>query len=346
MTNYKPTKASTVMAITVAMTVLAFTLSTLITACGSGSRGFSIEGRLLNMNQADFYVYSTDGAIQGIDTIHVQGGRFVYEKPMAQEGTVVIVFPNFTVMPVFVQPGASIDIDGNAAHLKDTEITGTDDNELFTEWRKNTSQLSPPELKKHAEQFIKNHPQTAPARWLLRQYFIVCPKPDYKKAKALLKDMLAATNNATPVAMMAAAMNTVGQLEMGDRLPDFTARDIDGNVVSASALRSGKCVVALWATWNYESMNMLRQIASKQKNENDSARLQNVVTICLDADVKVCRKSLKNNNAENLTTICDGNMLETPLLKTLGLNAVPDNIKLLNGKVTGRRIPVNQLLDR
>ena len=50
------------MATLLAMTILAF----IISACSSNSKGFSIEGRLLSMNQADFYVYSPDGAIAGI----------------------------------------------------------------------------------------------------------------------------------------------------------------------------------------------------------------------------------------------------------------------------------------
>ena len=43
------------------------------------------------MNQGEFYVYSPDGAITGIDTIKVQGGRFAYEIPCEDKGTIVIV---------------------------------------------------------------------------------------------------------------------------------------------------------------------------------------------------------------------------------------------------------------
>ena len=56
------------------------------------------------MNQGEFYVYSPDGAITGIDTIRVQGGRFAYEIPCEEEGTIVIVLPNYSEIPVFVEP--------------------------------------------------------------------------------------------------------------------------------------------------------------------------------------------------------------------------------------------------
>ncbi len=311
----------------------------ILSACVGSSKGFSIEGRLLNMNQADFYLYSPDGVINGIDTIHVAGGRFTYEKPINQEGIVIIVFPNFATIPIFVEKGATIDIDGNAANLKDIEITGTDDNEEFTEWRKNSNQLSPPELKKHAERFIEDHPGAPASRWLLMQHFITCPKPDYAKAKKLLDKMKQASNNNVQVTRLSTMLNPVGQLNIGDRLPSFTAKDIDGNTVTSAQYMKGNAIILVWTSWNYESQNIMRQVASKQKASADSINSLKVLAICLDPDVKQCRKTMKNNASEQLTTVCDGKMVDSPLIQLLGLNNIPDNIKLKDGKVTGRRMP-------
>ena len=333
-------KARIVTAAMFAVAILALSF----TACTSNSNGFSIEGRLLSMNQADFYVYSPDGAIQGIDTIHVQGGRFVYEKAMTQKGTVVIVFPNFTTLPVFVEPGASIDIDGNAAHLSATEITGTDDNELFTQWRKDTEKMSPPEMKRQAEHFIHDHPESTAAQWLLLEYFITCTKPDYKKARILLKEIMQKSNGSVSAMRLMTAMNSIGELGMGDRLPAFTAKDVNGRQVSSASFMQGTSIIMLWSSWNYESQNMLRQVASNQSHAADSAKVGNVLTICLDADTVQCMRSLRNNNATELTTICDGKMWESPLLRTLGLNNIPDNLKLKDGKVVSRSVPTNALL--
>ena len=327
------------MATLLAMTILAF----IISACSSNSKGFSIEGRLLSMNQADFYVYSPDGAIAGIDTIHVVGGRFVYEKQVSQRGTIVIVFPNFTTIPVFVEPGASIDIDGNAAHLSATEITGTEDNELFTKWRMASEKMSPPELRRHAENFIHDHPATAPARWLLLQQFIMCPKPDYKKARTLLQEMQRKGNQDIANTRLMTALNSIGELNEGGRLPQFTARDIKGKTVTSESFTQGTAAIILWASWNYESQNMLRQVASNYENAADSAKIAHVLTICLDPDTVQCMKTLRMNNATKLTTVCDGRMWESPLLRTLGLTSMPDNIKLKDGKVINRSLPTNKL---
>ena len=57
------------------------TLTLVLVSCGSRSGHFKLEGRLLNLNQGEFYIYSTDGVFAGIDTIKVDGGRFAYEPP-------------------------------------------------------------------------------------------------------------------------------------------------------------------------------------------------------------------------------------------------------------------------
>lgn len=55
-------------------------LTLVLVSCGTSSDRFKIEGRFLNLNQGEFYVYSNDGGISGVDTIKVNGGRFTYER--------------------------------------------------------------------------------------------------------------------------------------------------------------------------------------------------------------------------------------------------------------------------
>ena len=54
-------------------------LSVLLVSCGTDGKHFKFEGRFLHLNQGEFYLYSEDGAVSGIDTIKVEGGRFAYE---------------------------------------------------------------------------------------------------------------------------------------------------------------------------------------------------------------------------------------------------------------------------
>lgn len=107
----------------------------LLAACGSDSGKFRLEGRLRNVNQAELWVYSPDGAMQGIDTITLRNGRFAYELEMTKEGTLMIVFPNYSEQPVFARPGKTVSIKGDATHLKEIIIEGTSENEDMTSLR-------------------------------------------------------------------------------------------------------------------------------------------------------------------------------------------------------------------
>ena len=64
-----------------------------LSACGVDSNKFRLSGRLRNMNQGMFWIYSPDGAIEGIDTIQVHEGRFSYETELRVPATFVVIFP-------------------------------------------------------------------------------------------------------------------------------------------------------------------------------------------------------------------------------------------------------------
>lgn len=124
-----------------------FTAILLLASCGEDSKHFKIEGRLLQMNQGEFYVYSNGAGVEGLDTIKVQGGRFSFEMPCLSPVTLTLVFPNFSETPIFAEPGKTAKIDGDASHLKMLKVKGTKDNELMTTFRSQISNASPPEIK-------------------------------------------------------------------------------------------------------------------------------------------------------------------------------------------------------
>lgn len=82
-----------------------FTAILLLASCGEDSKHFKIEGRLLQMNQGEFYVYSNGAGVEGLDTIKVQGGRFSFEMPCLSPVTLTLVFPNFSETPIFAGTG-------------------------------------------------------------------------------------------------------------------------------------------------------------------------------------------------------------------------------------------------
>ena len=315
----------------------------LLASCGADSHHFSLEGRFLKMNQGQFYVYSPDGAISGIDTIMVQGGRFAYEIPCEEEGTIVIVLPNYSEIPVFVEPGKSVDLKADASHIKDIEVTGTDTNDRMTKWRKNTSSQSPDGLVKQAEQFIKDNPSSIISRWLLRKYFIVTAKPNLKKARELVKLMSEKADKDASVVRLSVGLENV-PLQVGDELPVFTAKDLQGKSVQASQYRLGKTVILVWATWDYEGQSISRRVARKiEEMKSQGKQVPKVLGISVDASAVDAKKTVGSDSTA-WSTICDGLMWKSPVVKAIGTTKVPDNFVIENGKVKACHLSNDELL--
>ena len=153
----------------------------ILASCGVSSGRFKFEGKFLHMDQGEFYVYSPDGGIEGIDTIKVTGGRFTFECACKEPFTMMLVFPNFSEQPIFAESGKTVDVKADASHLKELTVTGTKTNELMNKFRELIVKASPPEERKSAEQFVKDHPESEVSLYLVRKYFIGGQTPDYKK---------------------------------------------------------------------------------------------------------------------------------------------------------------------
>lgn len=317
-------------------------LTLVLVSCGVDGKHFKLEGRFLHLNQGEFYVYSTDGVLDGIDTIKIEGGRFAYEIPCDEEGTLVMVFPNFSEQPVFTQPGKTVEIKADASHLKELEAEGTDNNKLMTAFRKQVSNMSPQQAIDAAAEFVKHNPKSDVSAWLIRKYFILAPKPDYAKAKQLLDLMIAEQpKNGKLVNLQQQLIGLTATA--GKSLPIFTATDINGNkVTQANLTQSPNAVVFLWASWNYESTDMQRQLKRLKATKGNGL---SVIGVCIDPSKSEMQQSLRQDSI-SWPTINDGMMFDTKIAKQLGLSQVPANILLKNGKIVGRNLRMNELKEK
>lgn len=318
-------------------------LTLLLASCGTDSRHFKIDGHLLNLNQGEFYVYSPDGSVtHGMDTIKVQAGRFSYLVECDRPMTLMIVFPNFTEQPVFAEPGKSVDIKGNASHLKELTVKGTKANKLMNAFREQILSASPAEIKKCAIQMAEDNPESAVAVYLVRRYLVTVDRPDYTTAARLLKLIVEKQPDNQFAARLLASCNGKTTINNGSKLPSFSANDINGKVVNNATLASVPNVVFyVWATWNYSSTSQLRQLADKERQSDGKLK---VVSICLNPDKSSCQRTLKQYGADNITTICDGRMVDGDLFNKLGLYNLPDNILIKNGAIAEQHIEFSRLI--
>ncbi len=312
----------------------------LLAACGTDNHHFKIDGKFLHLNQGEFYVYSPDGVMTGIDTIRVEGGRFRYEVECEQEGTLILVFPNFSEQPIFVKPGKTVDIKGDASNLKEMTVTGTDDNELMNAFRKQIASASPPEISKFAEQFINDNPTSTVSLYLLSRYFMQSPYTDYATAARLATTLSKQQPENAYAERLAQQATALKNSVKGRPLPTINTTDVYGKAVSTASLKDAEtAVVLLWATWNHDSVNMLRLL--KNIGRRKGADLK-VFTVCADAGRNECIKTAERDSI-NYTIVCDEKMLDGQVIRQLGLSTIPDNIVVKRGRIVDHSLTYDEL---
>ena len=318
-----------------------FTFLLLFASCDETTNSFRLEGKFKNINQGEFYICDLDQGRK--DTISLREGKFTYETSLRDTSVLVLMFPNYSELPIIATPGAKVKMKGDVSHLKETEITGTDDNELMTAFRLQTSELMPPEVKQKAGQFINEHPESPVCLYLLRRYFILAVDADYKQIAELGQKMLDANPTNVRLIQLNKRLEAVKSLTSGQRLQKFKFKDIKGKTVTDSLLNKKVNVVLAWASWNYDSQSMLRQIYRLQKEHpRDIA----VISIRLDATQQDGRYTLERDSI-TWPDICDGQIWQSPAVRTLGIAHLPDNILMdKNKKIIARTLKNNDLRQR
>lgn len=317
--------------------VLLMTL--LLVSCGDSQKNFKIEGSFKGFNQGELYVYSMDGS-RKLDTIGVSRGEFVYQASINEPTTLVVVFPNYSELPVFAEPGVTIKVKGDASHLKETEVKGTDTNKAMTDFRLKTSNMMPPQVLTEATKFINEQPSSPISIYLLNKYFIQTSDPDYSKIQNLVKTILAASPDNKQIAKISKQLEALQALKVGNRLPSFFASGLNGESVSSSDLNAKVNVIALWASWNYESVNVQNLLARLKREHATDLK---VLGISIDGSVKDCRQIVERDSIE-WSTVCDGRMWEMPILQKIGLTYLPDNIVVdAQGKILARTLNYQEL---
>lgn len=371
----------------VSLMAVVFTLvaALVCTSCGTDSRHFRIDGRLLHLNQGEFYVYSPDGTINGLDTIKVQAGRFSYEVACDRPMTLMIVFPNFTEQPVFAQPGKSVDLKGDASHLKEMTVKGTEDNELMNKFREMIHNAAPPEMKKCAQLFVEDHPESRVGAYLVDRYFIHDANPDTKTAVRLVDLMIEKQPDNGYLKRQKRQLTASFVATKGADIPNVLGTTVDGKTIGRVQLtKAPVTVVCALATWKYESMSQFRRLAAYAASQQGRVA---VVGVSIDASPSLVRSQLasqigisdsssglafgpssgsssglasgsssgsasaaaqgssSSRSSSTCYVVCDGKMVESPFFTRLGLTGVPDNIVIKNGRIAAAHLTDNQLTE-
>lgn len=312
-------------------------------SCGPDGGKFRLEGRFRHLNRGEFYIYEPYSPNVRIDTIKVADGRFAYEADVADRTTFILLFPNFSEQVVFGQSGKTAKIEGDASHLKELQITGTDDNELMTKFREAAGRLTPPEVLKEASRFVEEHPASPVSLYLVRRYFLHTEQPDYAEASRLLGLMLKADPQNGLADQLRKGVERIKGAAVGGKLPSFSALDVEGRNTGSIHLKAKVNIVNVWATWNTNSQNLQLQIKKLRRQYGADVA---AVSFCIDASKYACRRAMRRDSI-TWPNVCDGKMWDSPLLAQFGVGSVPMVIVAdKTGKVVARDLNPERLKEK
>ena len=314
-------------------------LSLLCLSCDETDMRFRIKGKFKNMNQADLFLINLQEGTK--DTLRVLDGRFSYETSLNDTTMMIIIFPNFSELPVIAEPGKDIDIEGDASHLKATAVEGSKSNELMTAFRMKTNEMMPPDVVKEAEEYIRKYAESPVAVYLLRRYFIATTEPDYEKAFELGTIIRDAQPTRVSVVQMYNQLEGIAAIRTTGKIPDFKTTDTKGREVSSDTLTNNEVnVICLWASWNVDSRNVLRNLERLQDSYPDKI---NVLSVCVDATPDDGQRYMQRDTLRN-PNVCDSLQWDSPLIRTLGLAYIPDNIVYdRQGNIVARSLDSGEL---
>ena len=312
----------------------------LLAACSSNKNEFTIRGQLKNIQQAQFLVYSPDGAIEGIDTIQVKNGKFRYQNQCTQPGTLLLVFPNFSQQPIFVAGGKTLKFQADASHLKETSVTGTADNKLMNKFRKEILHQLPAEEKATAIRFIEENPKSLVAQYLLRRYFIQTDHPDYKDAVRLIKIIQTKQKDNISVERLANELQRMEQSQQGQSLPNFYVKTIAGKTINKASFQDAKMgIITTFVPWNLPSLDCMKTIRNYKKSHRDSIV---TLSICLDGNLTRCKQTIERDTI-NWHVACPPDLLDNTAVRNLSLESIPTFILIKKGRIVYRGNDPQQL---
>lgn len=269
-----------------------FNVSIIFSSCHDKNT-FYLQGNFNHLKQADFFIYSTDGGLDRIDTLHVLNGQFEWKTPLHHEATFHIIFPNMSEVIVFAQPGDVIKMKGDAEQLRAIHIEGNKENNNFTRFRLEHLNDTPAQLTEAIEDYIKKEPESRVSNHLQRQLNL--QKIHFSTVK-------------------------IGQKLSNILLPP------DGLSENEDTLRMMKGkphILIFWANWKRESLDdliyirrFLREINQEQDNHF------NIISISLDTDPK---KYFFTCQYDSITwdSRCYRQSWNTPIVKKLGIKELP-----------------------
>ena len=305
-------------------------ISFALLCCTGHPKEVRIEGEFANLEQGEFLIYSTDEALDRLDTLRIVDGIFSYTLPTVQPATLHILYPNQSELVVFAGPGDDIAIKGDAQNLSEVEVSGSEDNELYTEFRQETNGKSGEETKNIAHNYILEYPTLALSRYLFTTYYLCDEEASVKETTALYDSLCRACPDDLALSKLSSRVRSLGLLRVGNPLPDFSLTlkpGHGGNGAEQRTIKKGDyngklLLIAFWANWKGGSAGAIYRARRLRRELKGKGKDIELISYSLDADESQLYRNEERDSID-FPSYCDFLSLSSPLVQKWGIRELP-----------------------
>lgn len=300
----------------------------LIASCGVPKGRFRLSGKYENIKLGDFLIFSPDGGMERIDTLHLLDGEFEYECDVNGDATFCIVYPNNSQLVVWTHGGDNIRIDGDVNNLWNVKVEGNDENALYTEFRQQNPPTDTVKLRKSAAQFIRQNPGSRVSAYLLTQYFVVPDGVPADSTERLYKVIQKALPTDDKVVQLGGVIKQRYALHEGAAIPAFDIVTSDSVHHTPSKYKGKSYVFYFWAGWQsgatylHEQLSRLRNELQQPTDGKSRPTDISLLGYSLDVDTLTLRIN-RPTDEQKIPTYCDLEGFNSPLVNQFGIRTLP-----------------------
>ena len=302
----------------------------LILSCTGHPGEVRLKGEFEHLEQGEFLIYSSDEELDRLDTLRLLDGKFSYTLPALQTATLHILYPNLSELVVFANPGADILIKGDALNLSEVEVTGSEDNECYTSFRKEAIGKSAKEQKTIAHDYILQYPELAMSRYLLTSYFLCDEAASPEEVTELYDSLCRACPDDLALSKLSTDVRAHGKLRAGNPLPDFSLTLKPGHGGNGTEKRTirradyeGKLLlIAFWANWKSGSKSALYRSRRLRRELKARGKDIELISYSLDADELQLSRTEERDTID-YASYCDFLCFASPLVQKWGICELP-----------------------
>ncbi|ANI89214.1 hypothetical protein A9P82_07860 [Arachidicoccus ginsenosidimutans] len=337
-----------------------------ISASNAQSAGYTINGKLSNLDSKYVYLEHTNG--QKMDSALVSNGSFTFKGNAEFPFQAIIALTEQPqrgkVFPVYIENSA-IQVTGDAGALKDVKITGSktqDDYEAYItsikdisaqenglyskyqEAQQNKDTAAVAAIVKRADslqnlaterlkQFITTHPKSAVS---LEQVQNLAYSSDYAELNKLFSGLDESLKNSPNGKKIADHLAIMEKTADGKPAIAFTQNDVTGKAVSLSDFKGKYVLVDFWASWcgpcRAENPNVVKAY-NKYKDKNFT-----ILGVSLDQNGDKWKEAIAKDNL-TWTEVSDLKFWKNEAAVAYGVQAIPANFLIdPNGIIIGHNL--------